>query len=207
MTIALLWLAAACGYWIVATRAVNRLGDARASEGSPAESTWRPTVVLARPLRGAPRYLRPCLASLLEAAARADAGVCLGLASRDDPAAAVAEELRRGSRAAVEIRSDPLPPGENRKIANLVQALAGSNAEVVVLSDADILVPPDYVPTVIAPLADASVGLTTCPYRSVPARTVLSRIDALLTNTRFLPSTCLAIRAEGLHFALGATIA
>ncbi|RMF23009.1 MAG: hypothetical protein D6760_06235, partial [Deltaproteobacteria bacterium] len=33
------------------------------------------------------------------------------------------------------------------------------------------------------------------------------RIDALLTNTRFLPSTCLAIRAEGLHFALGATIA
>jgi ceramide glucosyltransferase len=32
-------------------------------------------------------------------------------------------------------------------------------------------------------------------------------VDALITNTHFLPSACLAVRLEGLHFGLGATVA
>jgi hypothetical protein len=50
------------------------------------------------------------------------------------------------------------------------------------------------------------VGFTTCPYRSVPTRSIASRVDALITNTHFLPSACLAVRLEGLHFGLGATV-
>ena len=47
----------------------------------------------------------------------------------------------------------------------------------------------------------------TGPYRSVPAASLASRLDALVTNTHFLPSTCVAARFEGVHFGLGASIA
>ncbi len=200
--VALAWLAAAALYWLAATRATGTLG-------SPAENSGRwagDRVLLVRPLHGAPGFLRPCLASLLEAARRARARVILAAEDPADPAIMVARQLSE-ERTDVELRCGPGPSGRNRKIANLMQALSGTAADVLVLSDADVRVPGDYVARVVAPLADPSVGLSTCPYRSVAARSLLSRVDALLTNVRFLPSTCLAVRLEGLHFALGATIA
>jgi ceramide glucosyltransferase len=98
------------------------------------------------------------------------------------------------------------PPGLNRKVANQIQATREEHAEFWLLSDADVR-PRRYAERILEPFADAAVGLATCPYMSVPARSAVSRIDALVTNTHFVPNACLAARFEGLHFGLGATIA
>jgi ceramide glucosyltransferase len=95
----------------------------------------------------------------------------------------------------------------NAKMGNLIQMLDGVDADLLLLSDADIAVPEDYVARLTSPFKNGDVGLVTCPYRSVPAAGLASRLDALVTNLHFLPSACLATRLEGLHFALGATIA
>ena len=83
----------------------------------------------------------------------------------------------------------------------------GLDADLLLLSDADVRLPPDYVARVTRPFKEPEVGLVTGPYRSVPGRSLASRLDALVTNTHFLPSTCVAARFEGVHFGLGASIA
>lgn len=202
----LAWLAVALGYRGFAMRSLSRLCDpgSRTPDAAPPEGV----LVALRPLRGAPGAFEPCLESLLRAAAAAGARVVLGAESEADPAAgAAARVLARWPAARAELRVAPGPAGSNRKVANLVQMSEGLDADLLLLTDADVRVPPDYVAQVTRSFKDGDVGLVTGPYRSVAGRSLASRVDALVTNGGFVPSACAAIRIEGLHFALGASIA
>ncbi len=102
--------------------------------------------------------------------------------------------------------------GANIKVSNLAQMLTAARHELLVVNDSDIRVPADYLRKVIAPLADASVGLVTCLYRGVAgptARPTLgSRLEALGISTDFVPGVLSARFLEkGLHFGLGSTLA
>jgi ceramide glucosyltransferase len=102
--------------------------------------------------------------------------------------------------------------GTNIKVSNLAQMLPAARHELLLVNDSDIRVPPDYVHKVIAPLADASVGLATCLYRGVasptPSPTLGSRLEALGISTDFVPGVLSARFLEnGLHFGLGSTLA
>lgn len=199
------WLAAALGWRVASLRALARHLE---RAGSPPAGTRMEGVSMLRPLHGAPDGLESCLESAWRAASAADARVVVGVAAGDDPALdAVAVVRERWPGVQTEVRVGVGPPGRNRKVANLVQMDAGATSALLVIADADVRVPEDYLARLGAAFEDAGVGLATCPYRSVPFRTLASRVDALITNTHFLPSTCLAVEVEGLHFGLGATIA
>jgi len=198
-----LWVAVALAYRVVALRSLARQ-CVPAHPGAPP----RAALVALRPLRGAGAATAECLESLLLAAEAGGARVVVGVEDPADPAAALAREAcaaRPGGRC--EARIGRGPAGANRKVANLVQMAAGRKADVWLLTDGDVRVPPDYVAHATAPFAAPDVGLATGPYRSVPGRSLASRLDALLTNAHFLPSVCVASRFEGVHFALGANIA
>src|ERR1700677_2199336 len=47
----------------------------------------------------------------------------------------------------------------------------------LIVNDSNILVEPDYLRRVIAPLADSRVGMVTCLYRGVAGRTLGSRLE------------------------------
>ena len=200
------WLAVALVYRWFALRSLTLLCD---GSRAPAEAVPPGGEVVAlRPLHGAPAGFETCQESLLRAADRAGVRVVLGVEDPGDPAAAAAERvLARHPDVRGELRVAPGPAGANRKVANLIQLSRGVDAELLLLTDADVRVPPDYVARMTLAFKDGEVGLVTGPYRSVPARTIASRLDALVTNTQFVPSTCVAARLEGVHFALGASIA
>lgn len=203
---AVLWLVAAAVYRFVALRSLVRLCDPGAAVPDLAPPDGE--VVVLRPLHGAPAEFDSCLESLLRAAALAGARVVLGVERAEDPAAEGALRLAaRNPRARAELRAAPGPSGSNRKVANLIQMAEGLEAELLLLSDADVRVPIDYVVRATRAFKDSEVGLVTGPYRSVPGASVASRLDALVTNTHFLPGTCVAARFEGVHFGLGASIA
>jgi ceramide glucosyltransferase len=202
----LVWLAVAAIYRFVSLRSLTRLCDAGSGplDAVPPDGE----VVVLRPLHGEPSGFASCLESLLRAAALARARVVLGVEGADDPAREAAGRVAaRVPEARAELRAQPGPPGANRKVANLIQMTRGLEAELLLLSDADVRVPADYVARATRAFKDSEVGLVTGPYRSVPADTLASRLDALVTNTHFLPSTCVAARFEGVHFGLGASIA
>ena len=200
-----IWLASAAVYRWLATRFVGALLESRGigGEGVPPSGE----VILLRPLRGAGRWLESCLESLWRAAERSHSPVVLGLTDPRDPAReAVQRAMAVAARPPTRLRIDPGPAGLNRKMANLIQMTEGLKADILLFSDADVRVPDDYVDHAVAPFKEADVGLVTFPYRSVPGPGLASRIEALITNTHFLPSVAMALRVEGLHFALGASI-
>jgi ceramide glucosyltransferase len=77
----------------------------------------------------------------------------------------------------------------------------------LVLADADVLVPPDYLARQVAPLGDPKVGIVTCPYRGLPRAGLWSLLGALFINDWFLPSVQVAALFGSRAFAFGASIA
>jgi ceramide glucosyltransferase len=96
--------------------------------------------------------------------------------------------------------------GSNRK-ASVLHHLAGqARHEVLVVSDSDMRVTPDYLRRVVAPLADEHIGLVTCPYRGEAPFNLTAGLEALYLGSTFLPSVIVARRFLDMRFALGATM-
>lgn len=98
------------------------------------------------------------------------------------------------------------PPYPNAKVWSLDQMKSAAQHELLVMSDSDIRVTPEFLSTVAAEFADRAVGLSTCPYRAVPTRGLWSTLEALGINTQFLGGVLTARMLEGMKFALGPTI-
>ena len=194
------WLGAAILYQIVAQAALRRL-----LSGTPKTPVGPlPSATILRPLGGGIPRLEENLGRLCAAGAPVVAGVEIG---RGEVLAAARRVHERTSPGTLTIVAGIIPGGPNRKIATLIRMMPEARGEIVIFTDGDIGVPEGYLKALLAPFADAQVGMVTCPYRSVGGKTAASRVDAAITNTAFLPSVALAARFEGVRFALGATMA
>ena len=98
------------------------------------------------------------------------------------------------------------PAGVNPKMSKLQRMLEAASHDIVVISDADIRVGQDYLRRVVQPLSDERVGLVTCLYRGVPARGLLSVLEALGISGDFAGQVLLARLVQGVRFGLGATL-
>jgi len=96
--------------------------------------------------------------------------------------------------------------GENRKVNNLALMAREASHEVLVITDGDVRVGPDYLRNVVAPFADDNTGAVTSLYRGVVQPNVFAEIEALGAATDFAAGVLVAERRDGLNFALGASI-
>ena len=136
-----------------------------------------------------------------------DYEVLFGVADPADAAIQIVEQVRRAfPHRCIRLLIAP-PSGTNRK-ASLLHALAGAaRHDVLVASDSDMRVAPDYLKRVVAPLADRRVGLVTCLFRGEAPLTLTARLEALYMGATFLPSAVLARTLFGLPVAFGSTVA
>jgi len=95
----------------------------------------------------------------------------------------------------------------NKKVAKLCRLLPEARYELLVMSDGDIRVQPDYLRRVVSPFRDPSVGAVTCFYRGMTDPNLWAELEDLNLTTELLPSMLVARKVEGVNFALGATIA
>jgi ceramide glucosyltransferase len=77
----------------------------------------------------------------------------------------------------------------------------------VVISDSDVRVRPDYLRSVIAPLADAKIGAVTCFYASAGEKTFVDELQTVGMMSDFYAGILVAWQLDGVKFALGPTIA
>jgi ceramide glucosyltransferase len=99
------------------------------------------------------------------------------------------------------------PPYPNAKVFSLERMLLAAANDLVVMSDSDIRVTPSLLRTVAAEFQDEHLGVATCPYRAVPGSSFWSHLEAIGMNTDFWGGALVARMLEGMHFAVGPTIA
>jgi ceramide glucosyltransferase len=93
-------------------------------------------------------------------------------------------------------------------MTNVAPMVARARGEILVISDSDMRVTPDYLDAVTAPFADPRVGAVTALYRGEPAdETLASVLGAMCLTEQFTPSTLVACAIEPMRFMFGSTMA
>lgn len=201
-------------YFLSALGLASFLGDRRKKlrQASLPENRLPPISIL-KPLKGVDPEIWDCFCSHCEQQ-YPQFQIIFGVSDPGDPAIEVVRKLQaRYPSIPIELIVCDRVLGANIKVSNLVQMLPAARHEHLLVNDSDIRVPADYLRKVIAPLADASVGLVTCLYRGiaspiVASPTLGSRLEAMGISTDFVPGVLSAKFLEkGLHFGLGSTLA
>ena len=97
--------------------------------------------------------------------------------------------------------------GSNDKVAKLARLVSEAQHEIIVINDSDVRVQPDYLRTIVAPLAKSDIGAVTCLYISAGDKTFADHLQSMGMLSDFFPSIFVARSLDGVKFALGTTIA
>ncbi|MFY9791208.1 MAG: bacteriohopanetetrol glucosamine biosynthesis glycosyltransferase HpnI [Candidatus Sulfotelmatobacter sp.] len=168
---------------------------------------WPPISIL-KPLKGTDPEIYECFRShCLQQYPEYE--IIFGVNDGNDPAIESVKSLQlEFPDRRIQLVVSPLVLGANVKVSNLAQMLPEARYEHLIVNDSDIRVEPDYLRRVIAPLSDSRVGMVTCLYRGVAARTLGSRLEALGISTEFCAGVLAARQLEnGIRFGLGSTLA
>lgn len=171
-----------------------------------AQADARPAITVLKPLHGEEPLLEAALASFC-AQDYQDLQIVFGVRNPSDPALDVVRRLQaRFPGRDMTVVVDATPHGRNGKVANLINMLPSARHDVLMISDADVHVAPDFLAQVAAALARPGAGLVTTLYAGQPASTALAaRLGATQITHVFLPGVLLA-RSLGRRDCLGASM-
>ncbi|HXR33491.1 MAG TPA: bacteriohopanetetrol glucosamine biosynthesis glycosyltransferase HpnI [Verrucomicrobiae bacterium] len=125
-----------------------------------------------------------------------------------DPAVAIIEKVIADfPERSIRILFGAAPIGSNRKINNLVLLARGARHEILLQSDGDVRVGPNYLHEVVAPFRDPAVGVVSCLYRGIAQNNLWAQLEAVGAASDFIAGALVAGWKEGVTFALGASVA
>ena len=96
--------------------------------------------------------------------------------------------------------------GANRKVNKLAMLVREALHDVLVLTDGDVRVGPNYLREVVAPLREEKVGAVTSFYRAIAQDNFGAKLEAVGAAGDFFAGVLMARWKEGIRFALGASI-
>ena len=168
--------------------------------------TEHPPVTILKPLYGEEPLLEEALASSCSQA-YPTFQIVFGLHDQTDPALAVVHRLQaRFPECDIAIVIDPTLHGPNRKVSNLINMLPSARYDVLVISDSDLHLPPNYLERLVAELEKSGTGLVTSAYIGLPPAELgwQAKLGATHITHNFLPGVLLS-RVLGRQDCLGST--
>lgn len=197
------------GCWVYCAIAILAAFRYLRAEPRPRGSgfTTRSTPIsILKPLSGLDEALEANLRSFFEQE-YSEFEILFAVRGNDDPAIPVVQALLAEYPA---IRANMIitgePPYPNAKVFSLSRMLEQAIYPLIVMSDSDMRVGPDFCRKIAAEFAGPGFDLATCPYRAVGGASVWSRLEAVGMNTEFHAGLFTAILMEGVKFAVGPTI-
>ena len=183
---------------VLAARFVSR-------RAKPADSF--PPVSVIKPLYGTHPQLARSLSCFCDQDYPGEVQILFGVQDARDPAIAVVEALKAARpELDIELVVDPRLYGANRKASNLTNIATRARHGLLVLSDADIGVRPDYLRRVVAAMSAPGVGAVSCLYVG-GGKGMWGRLAAMQIDYQFLPGAAMG-KALGLaQPCFGSTIA
>ncbi|HUR45935.1 MAG TPA: glycosyltransferase [Candidatus Saccharimonadales bacterium] len=198
-SLALLSLALTLWQWLAAARFPLHRREPNAD--------FSPAVTLLKPLKGCDSETRKCLASWFQQDYRGPLQILFGVASPEDSVCSLVQKLiEEHPMIPAQLVICPLSLGPNPKISNLMQLEPHILHDVVIISDADVFAPADFLQQTVLPLRDSKVGLVNCFYRLEGARNLAMRWEAFAVNGDFWSQVLQARMMKPLDFAMGAVM-
>jgi ceramide glucosyltransferase len=193
-------------YSILCSLAVLRFMRSR-RQRAKAQPEALPPVTILKPVCGLEKNLAENLRSACEQD-YPEFQVVFSVQDPGDPALPMLRELQREfgpERVTVAAGGPRL--GSNGKINNLGVGLPNARHEILVISDSDVRLRPDYLATIVAPLADPGVGFVCTLYRAACAERWYEKLELLTLNAEFIPDAIFATVTGAARICLGASTA
>ncbi len=189
-----------------------------------------PAVTLLKPLKGCDETTADSLRSWLAQEYRGPVQVLFGVAKASDPVCEVVQRLLAEfpqHDAQLIVCSDQL--GANAKVSKLVELERQAKHGILLISDADVRVPPDFLTNVVGTLSGGAppatsnrqttpagawdgpgdsrqIGLVNCFYRLAEPATLAMQWEAIAVNADFWSQVLQSANIRPLDFALGAVM-
>jgi ceramide glucosyltransferase len=208
LLIGILAILATCGgaYYLIAIYCAYRLGNRRIPDRRGL-SDEVPPMTLLKPLHGAEPELERCLESFF-VQDYSDYEILFAVRHGDDPAVDVVNRLSaRYPHIPTKMILTGEPPYANAKVYSLKVMAEGARHRILVITDSDASVAPDYLQSMAREFASPRVGAVTNLYRGVSGRDLWSKMEALGMTTEFMAGVVVAERLEGMKFTLGPSMA
>jgi ceramide glucosyltransferase len=179
-----------------------------------ARPEFTPPLTLLKPLHGAEPGLEAHLATFFEQD-YADYEILFCARSADDAGLEIARQVaaRYPHVPAKFLSTGGQPDYINAKAASMEKMEAAAAHDILVVSDSDVRVTPDYLRAVALPFADKNVGAMCCLYRGVAAphgqsgAGLWARLEAVGMSVEMTSGVLVARAVEGMKFVLGPTMA
>jgi len=166
-----------------------------------------PAITILKPLKGADAFTGRCLESWFQQDHPGAVQLLFGVASEEDPACAVVRRLIAAHPTAdARLVICPENLGVNAKVSKLIQLQRHVAHPFIVVSDADVLVPPDLLTHAVSLMAEEETGMVSCPYQLANPRTVAMRWEAVAVNADFWSQVMQSNALKPMDFALGAVM-
>jgi ceramide glucosyltransferase len=202
------WLLAVLAMAGVAYNLVAAFASLRFFARPPTTGGSYPALSILKPLHGDHQGLADALARFCRQDYPGEVQIVFGVHHAEDAAVAVVERLRADMpEADISLVIDPRLHGANRKASNLINIAEHARHDLLIISDADIVVESDYLRRVVAAMGEPGIGAVSCLYVGQSNGSLWARLSAMGIDYQFLPSVLMG-RALGLaEPCFGATIA
>jgi len=172
----------------------------------PPTNAYRPPVTVLKPIYGFDKDLEQNLLSLCRQD-YSDYQIVFAVQRASDPALPLLQRLATDFADRVTLVLKEAPPVVNGKVQNLTNALEAARHEILIISDSDARLAPNYIADIVAPLEDSNIGYVCTLYRSFRADHWWEKLELLSLNADFVPSLIFAYVTGISDFLIGATVA
>ena len=172
-----------------------------------ADPVFAPAISLLKPLKGCDETTAASLASWLKQNYAGPLQILFGVAEENDPVCAVVRQLlAENPNVTAQLVVCKDLQGTNAKVAKLAQLARLARHDLILISDADVRVQPDFIANFVMPMRDEKTALVNCFYRLANPTTTAMRWEAVAINADFWSQVLQSASLKPLDFALGAAI-
>jgi ceramide glucosyltransferase len=197
---------ASLAYYVFSGWAAWRFFTHSRSHAANGSSDFTPPLSILKPLRGLDRGAYENFASFCRQQ-YPQYEILFAASDETDPAVPLVRGLIRDfPDVPIRLLIDPETKGTNDKVGKLCLLAQEARHPLLVITDSDVRVAPDYLRKVAAIFRDPQVGAVTALYRALQAPSFGAVMDTM-GSLSFSGSALVARALEGIKFTMGSTIA
>ena len=186
---------------------VSFFKTSKVGKKNPKFIEFKPPVSVLKPVRGLEKNLKSQLRSIC-LQDYPNYQVIYSVQDPEDPALTIIKEIQDeiGSKRVAIVISD-VEAGANGKVNNLLGAIKKADYEIIIISDSDTYLKPNYIENIVAPLSNPEVGCVCTLFKAIQADQWFEKMELLSINADFMPSVIFATVTGASNACLGPSIA